>query len=300
LLALTILGNNSAIPAYGRNPTAQVVQTNDENYLIDCGEGTQLQLSKYSIKRSKINKIFISHLHGDHYFGLIGLISSMGLIGRTNDLHIYAPAPLEQILHLHLQAANTTLPYQLYFHALKEEGEIANDKKISVKAFKVNHRIECFGFLFTEKKNPRKILPERAKAYEIPEAYYGELQKGKDYTTKKGTIISNEDVTEAATDARCYAYCADTIYDETIIPKIKGAHLIYHETTYLKDLEERAAARFHCTTVQAGNIAKLAGVEKLLIGHFSSKYELLDDFLAETKTVFENTELALEGACFKI
>jgi ribonuclease Z len=300
LLALTILGNNSAIPAYGRNPTAQVLQTTDENYLIDCGEGTQLQLTKYNIKKSKINNIFISHLHGDHYFGLMGLISSMALLGRMNDLHIYAPALLEPIIQLHLDAANTTLSYTIYFHALKDEGEIANDKKISVKAFKVNHRIECYGFLFTEKKNPRKIILEKVKAYEIPEAYYGELQKGKDYTNKKGTIISNEDVTEPSTEARCYAYCADTIYDEAIVDKIKAAHVIYHETTYLKDLEERAALRFHCTTVQAGNIAKLAGVEKLLIGHFSSKYELLDDFLTETKAVFENTELALEGACFKI
>jgi ribonuclease Z len=300
LLALTILGNNSAIPAYGRNPTAQVIQTSEENYLIDCGEGTQLQLTKCNIKKSKINKIFISHLHGDHYYGLIGLISSMSLLGRTNDLHIYAPSLLEQIIQLHLEAANTTLSYKLYFHPLKEEGEIANDKKITVKAFKVNHRIECYGFLFTEKKNPRKIILEKVKAYEIPEAYYGELQKGKDYTTKKGTIISNEDVTEPSTAARCYAYCADTIYDETIVDKIKGAHVIYHETTYLKGLEEKAALRYHCTTLQAGNIAKLAGVEKLLIGHFSSKYELLDDFLTETKSVFENTELALEGACFKI
>ncbi len=300
MLALTILGNNSAIPAYGRNPTAQVIQTSDENYLIDCGEGTQLQLTKYNIKKSRINKIFISHLHGDHYFGLIGLISSMSLLGRTTDLHLYAPSLLEKILQLHLEAANTTLTYKLYFHAITDEGKIANDKKITVKAFKVNHRIECYGFMFTEKKNPRKIIPEKVKAYEIPEAYYGELQKGNDYTTKKGTIISNEDVTEASTAARCYAYCADTIYDETIVDKIKGAHVIYHETTYLKDLEERATLRHHCTTVQAGNIAKLAGVEKLLIGHFSSKYELLDDFLSETKSVFENTELALEGACFKI
>ena len=300
LLALTILGNNSAIPAHGRNPTAQVLQTNDENYLIDCGEGTQNQLTKYKIKRSKINNIFISHLHGDHYFGLIGLLTSMGLLGRTNDIHIYAPKLLEQIIQLHLDAANTTLPYKIYFHALTDDGEIANDKKLAVTAFKVSHRIECYGFLFKEKKNPRSIVLEKVKMYEIPEAYYGELQKGKDYTTKKGTIVSNEDVTEPATAARSYAYCADTIYDETIAEKIKGVDLVYHETTYLKDLEERAAARFHCTTTQAGNIAKLAGAKKLLIGHFSSKYEILDDFLTETKAVFENTELALEGACFKV
>lgn len=300
MLALTILGNNSAIPAYGRNPTAQVLQTHDENYLIDCGEGTQNQLTKYKIKKSKINRIFISHMHGDHYFGLIGLITSMGLASRTTDLHIYAPAPLEEIIHLQLKAADTKLPYQLFFHALTGEAEIANDKKISVSSFRVSHRIDCFGFLFREKKKPRSIVPEKVRAYEIPEAYYGELQKGKDYTTKKGTVIPNDEVTVPAVSPRSYAFCADTIYDESIAEKIKGVDLVYHETTYLKDLEERAAARFHCTTIQAGNIAKMAGAKKLLIGHFSSKYESLDEFLKETKEVFENTELALEGACFKI
>lgn len=300
MLALTILGNNSAIPAYGRNPTAQVLQTHDENYLIDCGEGTQNQLTKYKIKKSKINRIFISHMHGDHYFGLIGLITSMGLASRTTDLHIYAPPPLEEIIHLQLKAADTKLPYQLFFHALTGEAEIANDKKISVSSFRVSHRIDCFGFLFREKKKPRSIVPEKVRAYEIPEAYYGELQKGKDYITKKGTVIPNDEVTVPAVSPRSYAFCADTIYDESIAEKIKGVDLVYHETTYLKDLEERAAARFHCTTIQAGNIAKMAGAKKLLIGHFSSKYESLDEFLKETKEVFENTELALEGACFKI
>jgi ribonuclease Z len=300
LLALTILGNNSAIPAHGRNPTAQVLQTTEENYLIDCGEGTQNQLSRYKIKKSKINNIFISHLHGDHYFGLIGLLTSMGLTGRTNDLHVYAPAALEQIIQLHLDAANTQLPYPLHFHILSEEKEIANDKKITVNAFRVNHRIDCFGFLFREKKNPRSILPEKVRAFEIPEAFYGQLQLGKDYTTKKGTVIPNDEVTEAAPAAKSYAYCADTIYDETLAAKIKDCDLIYHETTYLKDLEERAAARYHCTTTQAGKIALLSNAKKLLIGHFSSKYDELDSFLSETKEIFENTELALEGVSFKI
>ena len=300
MLALTILGNNSAIPAHGRNPTAQVLQTQDENYLIDCGEGTQVQLSKYKIKKSKINKIFISHLHGDHYFGLIGLVTSMGLSGRVSDLHIYGPAMLEQIIQIHLDAATTTLPYKIYFHIVNKETEIANDKRITVKAFKVNHRIECYGFKFTEIKNPRKIVPELVKNYEIPEAYYGELQKGKNYTTKRGTIINNEDVTIAADIAKSYAFCADTLYDESIAEKVSGVDLIYHETTYLKDLEQRAAERFHSTTTQAANIAKLAKAKKLIIGHFSSKYDALDSFLEETKEVFENTELAIEGACFKI
>lgn len=300
MLGLTILGNNSAIPAYGRNPTAQVLQTSDEAYLIDCGEGTQSQIIKYKIKRSKLNRIFISHLHGDHYFGLIGLLTSMSLLGRTNDLHLHAPPLLEQILKLQLDAADSKLGYTLYFHPLNDEGEIANDKRLSISAFRVNHRIDCWGFLFKEKKKPRSIVPEKAKAYEIPDAYFGELQKGNDYTTKKGTIISNDEVTIAAPAAKSYAYCADTIYDETIAEKIKNTDLVYHETTYLKDLEERAAARYHCTTIQAGNIAKLAGAKKLLIGHFSSKYEVLDDFLTETKEVFANTELALEGVCFEI
>ena len=300
MLTLTILGNNSAIPAHGRNPTAQVLQTQDENYLIDCGEGTQVQLSKYKIKISRLNKIFISHLHGDHYFGLIGLVTSMALTGRTNDLHIYGPEMLEAIIQIHLDAATTRLPYKIYFHVINPYGEIARDKNLIIYAFKVSHRIECFGFKFIEIKKPRKIVPELVKSHEIPEAYYGELQKGKDYTTKKGVIIFNNTVTVAATAAKSYAFCADTIYDESIVEKIKDVDLVYHETTYLKDLEQKAAERFHSTTLQAGKIAKLANAKKLIIGHFSSKYEFLDEFLAETKTVFENTELALEGVCFKI
>ncbi|MDB5203452.1 MAG: ribonuclease [Ferruginibacter sp.] len=298
MLALTILGNNSAIPAYGRNPTAQVLQTLDEAYLIDCGEGTQQQMTKYKIKRSRINNIFISHLHGDHYFGLIGLLTSMGLLGRSSDLHIYAPALLENIIQLQLDAASTILPYAIYFHALDKEGPIANDKKMWIECFRVKHRIDCWGFLFREKKNPRSIDPVKVKAYEVPAAYYEALQKGEDYTTKKGTIIRNEEVTVAAAAAKTYAYCADTIYDETLVEKVKAVDLLYHETTYLQDLHERAAARFHSTTAQAAEIAKRAGVKKLLIGHFSSKYELLDDFLTETCAIFPPTELATEGSCF--
>ena len=163
MFALTILGNNSAVPAFGRNPTAQVLQTNDELFLIDCGEGTQLQLSKYKIRRSKINHIFISHLHGDHYFGLIGLLTSMSLLSRTQDLHLHAPPLLQQIIDLQLQAASTTLNYKVHFHPLTGEGVIANTSKISVECFQVKHRIDCWGFIFREIKNPRSVIPERAK-----------------------------------------------------------------------------------------------------------------------------------------
>lgn len=300
MLALTILGNNSAIPAFDRNPTAQVLQTLDESYLIDCGEGTQMQMSKYKIRRSRIHRILISHLHGDHYFGLIGLLTSMSLLNRTQDLHIHAPAALEQIINLQLKAADTQLSYLIFFHPLEEEGLIAEDKRVSIHCFTVQHRIACWGFLFREKKNPRKINAERARIYEIPASFYEQLQQGNDYINKKGTIVPNEEVTFAAPLPRSYAFCADTIYDEGLADKVKEVDLLYHETTYLKDLHERAAARFHSTTIQAGAIAKMAGVKKLLIGHFSSKYETLEGFLTETLEVFENTELALEGVCYKV
>jgi len=300
VLALTILGNNSAVPAFGRNPTAQVLQTNEDFFLIDCGEGTQLQMSKYKIRRSKISHIFISHMHGDHYFGLIGLLTSMSLLSRTQDIHLHAPPKLEEIIKMQLDAADTSLCYKVHFHPLDKEGIIANTNKISVECFRVTHRIDCWGFLFREIKKPRHIDADKARSYEIPAAFYEQLQRGEDYVTKKGTIIPNEEVTTAASKARSYAYCADTIYDESIVTKIKGADMIYHEATYLKDQHVRAAERFHSTTAQAAEIAKKAGVHKLLIGHFSSKYESLDEFLREAKEVFDNTELALEGACFKI
>ena len=300
MLALTILGNNSAVPAFGRNPTSQVLQTQDEKFLIDCGEGTQSQLSLYKIRRSKINHIFISHLHGDHYFGLIGLLSSMGLMGRTADMYLYAPAPLQQIIQLQLKAADSTLPYPLHFKILEEEGIIFDGNKITVECFKTYHRIACWGFIFREKKNPRSIDPLKVTSYEIPAAYYESLQKGADYITKKGTIIPNEELTVAAITAKSYAYCADTVYDERIAEKVKSVDLLYHETTYLKDLQERAKARFHSTTVQAATVALKAEAKKLLIGHFSSKYEDLDIFLKETSEVFPNTELALQGVCYRL
>lgn len=300
MLALTILGNNSAIPAFDRNPTAQVLQTMEESFLIDCGEGTQMQLSKYKIRRSKINHIFISHLHGDHYFGLIGLLTSMSLLNRTQDLHLHAPPELEQLIRLQLNFAATHLSYTLHFHPLEKEGLIVDEKKILVECFKVQHRINCWGFLFREKRNLRKVNAERAKIYEIPAAFYEKLQQGFDYANKKGTIIPNAEVTIAGAKSKSYAYSADTIYDEGLCEKVKGVDLLYHETTYLKDLHERAAARYHSTTVQAADIAKKAGVKRLLIGHFSSKYEGLDEFLNETSAIFENTELAIQGSCYII
>jgi ribonuclease Z len=259
-----------------------------------------MQLSRYKIKRSKINHIFISHLHGDHYFGLIGILTSMSLLNRTQDLHLHAPPELEQLITLQLNFAATHLCYNLHFHPLENEGLIVDGNKMKVECFKVKHRIPCWGFLFREKKNPRKVNPERAVIYEIPAAFYEKLQQGLDYVNKKGTIVPNEEVTIAASKPRSYAFCADTIYDETLALKIKEVDLLYHESTYLKHLHERAAMRYHSTTHQAASIAKLGNVKKLLIGHFSSKYESLEEFLPEACEIFENTELALEGTCYKI
>ena len=298
MFGVTILGNNSALPAYDRHPTAQVITLNDQLFLIDCGEGTQMQLSKYRIRRSKINHIFISHLHGDHYFGLPGLLTSFGLMSREHDLHIHAPGPLKQILDLLFSTGDTKFPFTIHFYPLQKEGAIIDDDKFSVECFRVYHRIECWGFIIREKKKPRKIDIDRIVHYNIPAVDYEKLKQGEDYITENGEVIKNETVTVPALPPKSYAFCGDTIYNEKIVHKLSNVTMIYHETTYLKNLEERAASRFHSTTTQAANIALLANVKKLLIGHFSSKYELLDDFLLESMEVFPDTQLAIEGATY--
>jgi len=300
MFGVTILGNNSALPAYDRHPTSQIVTLHDELFLIDCGEGTQMQMAKYKIRRSKINHIFISHLHGDHYFGLIGLITSMGLLGRENDLHIYAPSTLKEIIDLQFKVADTQLPFALHFHPLEKDGLIVEGKRFTVECFSTQHRIECWGFIIREKKHLRKIDKEKVVELNIPAAYYTHLKNGDDYETKNGEIIKNEWVTIPNSLPRSYAFCADTIYDEKLAAIVKNTTLVYHETTFLKDMNDRATARFHSTTHQAANIAIKANAQKLLIGHFSSKYENLDQFLSEAQEIFSNTDLAIEGVTFRV
>jgi len=300
MLAVTILGNNSAIPAYNRHPTAQVIQNAEQSFLVDCGEGTQMQMITYKIRSNKINHIFISHLHGDHYFGLIGLLVSMSLLNRKSELHIYAPEALKTIINLQLNAASAHLHYELNFHPLKNEGTILADKNITVECFTVKHRIECWGFLFREKKYPRKIEIVAVKKYDVPTSFYEKLHNGEDYIKENNMVIKNELLTSATTLPKTYAYCADTIYDEELISKIKNVDLLYHEATYLHALQVKASNRFHCTSIEAATIAKKAGVKKLLLGHFSSMYESLDDFKTEACSVFENTELAIEGICYTV
>jgi ribonuclease Z len=300
MFAVTILGNNSAVPAFDRHPTSQVVTLDGNNYLVDCGEGTQIQLINYKIRRSKISHIFISHLHGDHYFGLIGLINSLSLLSHQQEMHIFGPSALKEIIELQLKVADTNLCYPLHIHSIDGPATLVDNDKLTVKCFPTNHRIECYGFVFSQKKQPRKLDPEKAKEHEVPSSFYDRLKNGEDYTRKDGTVIKNEWVTTDAAPGKTYAFCADTKYDESIIPHIKGADMIYHETTYLDSLRDRADARFHSTTRQAARIAKLAGVKKLLIGHFSSKYDTLEEFEAEAREVFPETNLALEGVCYSI
>jgi ribonuclease Z len=300
VLAVTILGNNSAIPAFDRHPTAQVITLDDHLFLIDCGEGTQTQMNKYKIRRSRINHIFISHLHGDHYFGLIGLITSMGLLGRNQDLNLYGPAPLIDIFNMQLQVADTKLPYNLVFHPLTEEGIIVKESRYQVSCFRVFHRIECWGFIFRQIRPPRRVNPEKARIAGVPASFFDRLKWGEDYETREGLIISNIAITDDAPKPKSYAYSADTIFNPEVAEKVNGVDMLYHESTYLKDLEERAMKRFHCTTVQAATIAKIAGVKQLLIGHFSSKYDKLDEFEKEAQEVFPKTLLALEGVSYLV
>lgn len=300
MLAVTILGNNSALPAFDRHPTAQVVTLDEFLFLVDCGEGTQMQLAKYKIRRSRIQHIFISHLHGDHYFGLIGLLTSMGLLGRELDMHLFAPRLLQEILELQLKVADTVLPYTIHFHALEDGELLVKNDKFKVTAFPVSHRIPCWGFRFEQVKAPRRVNPEKAREHEVPAAFFDRLKWGEDYLARSGKLILNDWVTEAAPLPKSYAYSADTCYDERIIEKVMGSDLLYHEATYLKDLEDRAAKRFHCTTHQAARIASKAGVGRLIIGHFSSKYEKLDQFETEVQEVFPNSSLAIEGVSYRI
>jgi ribonuclease Z len=298
---VTILGNNSALPAYGRHPTAQAVSVYGETLLIDCGEGTQAQMQRFGLRWRSIHHIFISHLHGDHYFGLPGLITSMSLLGRTAPLHLYAPAELKPILDSILNVAATILSYPLYFHDMPDETALlVDDPSFCVTCFPVNHRIRCHGFLVERKTRGRKLLPDKCREYEIPAAYYEYLKQGRDYEHKDGRIVKNEWVTETGPAIKKYAYCADTLYTEDFLPVVQGADTIYHECTYLEKDKERAVARFHSTATQAAQLAKLANAKQLLLGHFSSKYKDLDPFREEAAAIFPNALVTVEGTAYEI
>ena len=300
-MKVTILGNNSALPAFGRHPTAQAVTVYGEVLLLDCGEGTQIQMQKYGLRWRSVHHIFISHLHGDHYFGLPGLLNSMSLLGRTSPLHLYAPAELKPIIDAILEVADTVLAYPFYFHPLPAGSMLlVDDPSFSVTCFPVEHRIQCHGFLVERKTRGRKIVPDKCNEYEIPAAYYEQLKQGHDYERKDGLLVKNEWVTEDGPAHKKYAYCADTLFTESFLPVITGADTIYHECTYLEKDAGKAAARFHSTAAQAAQVAKMAGAKQLLLGHFSSKYKELEPFHDEASPVFPNVFVTVEGTAYEI
>jgi ribonuclease Z len=299
---VSILGSSSATPTLQRHPTAQVLNVNERFFLIDCGEGTQMQMNRFKIKFQRINHIFISHLHGDHYLGLMGLLSTMHLQGRTNDIHIYSQAELRDIIELQLNLSETRLRYTIHYHPVQYDKSriIFEDEEVRVETIILNHRIPCTGFLFKEQPRKRNLIKDQLTRFNIPLSAINDLKNGKDYTTEQGKVLKNQELTTAPKPSRSYAYCSDTIYDESLIPIIQNADLLYHESTFLNDMLERAVETYHTTSLQAATIAKKAGVEKLLLGHFSARYKDLEPFLTEAKTVFENTMLAMEGQRFRV
>jgi len=298
---LKVLGSGSAVPVFGRNHTSQALTINNNTFLIDCGEATQLQLSKFGIKKERIVAIFISHLHGDHYLGLMGLLSSMHLLGRSKPLTLVGPQGLKEIISLQLKYSATVLKYDLQFREISGETSLVfENKKLTVKAFPLQHRISCFGYRFDEKLKPVRInkerLPKDIKLLEI-----GSLKSGKDVLNADGSIkYSVVNHTLPPRKSRSFAFCSDTRYFKELAIHVDGVDLLYHEATFIEVHADLADKTFHSTARQAGKIAHLSNVQKLVIGHFSARYKELDTFLKEAQIEFPSTELAEDGATFCI
>ncbi|MBS3992344.1 MAG: ribonuclease Z [Bacteroidetes bacterium] len=303
-LKLTILGCHSATPRTFAHPTSQYLEINNRSFLIDCGEGTQVQLRTYKIKFSKINHIFISHLHGDHFFGLVGLLSTFNLYNRENELHIFGPKGIKEIITLQLKLSKSWTKYPLLFHELeKTESElIFEDEKVIVKTIPLKHRVYTNGFLFQEKPPVYKHLNVKAIANypEIEICHYHNIKKGLDFTCNDGTLIDNSLLTIPHNKPLSYAYCSDTAYHPDIVPIIKGADLLYHESTFLVDKQDLANTTMHSTAKEAAQIAQLANVKMLLLGHYSSRYKDINRFQKEAAAVFENSHLTEEGKVFHL
>jgi ribonuclease Z len=297
---LTILGCSGAIPAYNRHPTSHFLNYNGHGFLIDCGEATQMQMAKFNIRRAKLDYIFISHLHGDHFFGLMGLISAFNLNYRENPLNIYGPEGLEEIVQTHFKYSKTKLSYPINFHPTQDSKKelILDLPFLTVESFPLKHRIPTTGFLFKEKKGLRKILPEKIQQYNIPVSEIAAIKLGADFNDKNGTIVLNKELTKPPAKPRSYAFCSDTMYNEFLIEIVKEVDLLYHEATFKNEHAVRAKDTFHSTTIEAATIAKKAGVKNLIIGHYSARYEDLNELLQESTNVFPNTQLAEEGKVY--
>lgn len=297
---LTVLGCYAATPRTLTNPTSQVLEMQNRLFLIDCGEGTQVQLRKNKIKFSKINQIFISHLHGDHCYGLIGLVSTFMSLARVNDLHIYGPKGIKQIINLQLRLSNSWTSYKLIFHELTstESEVIFEDDKVIVSTIPLKHRVYTNGFLFQEKIGERKLDINAVQEYEIETCYFQNIKSGKDITLDDGRVIPNEKLSFDALPPKGYAFCSDTVYDESIVPLIRDVDVLYHESTFLESEEHLSGKTMHCTAKQAARIALKANVGQLILGHFSTRYPSIELFREEAQSIFENVLLADDGKFF--
>jgi ribonuclease Z len=299
---ITILGSSSATPIFNRNPTSQLLNINDKYFLVDCGEGTQHQLLRYGIKSQRIDDIFISHLHGDHYLGLIGLLSSLHLNGRTKPMNIYGPDALQEILEVNFRHSQTQIRYPINFYSIDPSAStrIFENYDVIVETIPLEHRIPCTGFKFSGKKRLPKIIKEKVEELDIPIENIPLIKKGFNFTDKRGVMHPAEELTTEADEPRSYAYCSDTICNWNYIDLIAGVSLLYHEATFMHDMLDRALETFHTTSIQAAEVALKANVERLVIGHFSARYRDLEPMLFEARTVFPNTDLAIEGTTFSL
>ncbi len=311
---LTILGTSAAVPYRNRYLSGQVLNVHDELFLIDCGEGTQFRMADFQVKKMRINHIFISHLHGDHFFGLFGVLTSLAMSGRKAALDIFSPQGLEEMIKVVFQNSYYESPFPIRFHVVNTENtegaltQILETKKLTVYAFPLTHRVPTTGYLFKEKTLPRNILAEKIKEYNIPFTAIKDIKNGADFEITNGTsrdsreglLIPNLELTTPPPKPRSFAYCSDTAYLESLIPHIQGVDLLYHESTFMHDMAAHAAMTGHSTAYQAGLIAQKAEVGKLIIGHYSSRYDDLEPLLAEAKTAFEETVLGIDGQIYVV
>ncbi|MHB1178333.1 MAG: ribonuclease Z [Daejeonella sp.] len=299
---VTILGSSSSTPIFNRNPSAQLLNVNEKFILIDCGEATQNQLLHFGLKANRIDHIFISHLHGDHYLGLVGLLSSLHLNGRTKPIDIFGPPGLMEIIDIQFKHSQTFLRYPLNFKTTNPNisEKIFENYEVVVESFPLDHRIPCTGFRFTEKQRSRKIIKEKIEQLEIPAEMIPLIKKGQDFTDKRGRLHLSLDLTTEADRPKVYAYCSDTICSWRYLDFIRNTDTLYHEATFMHDMLDRAEETFHTTALQAAQIASKSDAKKLLIGHFSARYRDLNPLLEEAKTIFAQTFLATEGITFEI
>lgn len=296
LFNTTILGSSAAIPTSLRHTSAQVVQHHNRRFLIDCAEGTQMQMRRFKIPLMKINHVFISHLHGDHYLGLPGLLFTFHLLGREKELHVYSPPGLQEIIEVQYKLSELTPSFPISYHELTQGRQpVYEDEKLCIETIAMEHRIPTYGFLLKEKPEDRKIIKSAITKYNIPTDQMQGIKKGSDLVAANGAVISNRLITKDPLPSRCYAFCSDTAYTERFLDQVKGVDLLYHEATFMHEKADIARQKMHTTTTEAASLARKAGVRQLMIGHYSARYKELSAFREEAANIFPQTILAREG-----